>query len=179
MNLLHTLVAATLALPTLALTSASAQEAPPPITAATPPQPSGRPVPAVIQKWADAWNTADAAGMAELFTENGVYQDFAFGARIEGKAGVAAWVELTLQNIPDTRGVILDAFKVGDRAAVQWTFSGTPIRMGPVEGTGRSFSVPATSVFVLEGDRIRSVHDYYNRAEIFRQLGLPSDGFAP
>ena len=92
---------------------------------------------------------------------------------------MASWVELTVQNIPDAHGVILDAFRVGDRAAVQWIFSGTPLQMGPVEGTGKSFSVPATSIFVLEGDRIRAVHDYYNRAEVFRQLGLPSDGFTP
>ena len=169
------LTLAVLTVTTLVGSSALAQA----ITAATPPQPTERPVPAVVQQWMTAWNQADAEGMAALFTEDGVYQDFAFGAKIQGREGVAGWVELTVQNIPDTRGVILDAFRVGDRAAVQWVFSGTPIRMGPVEGTGESFSVPATSVFVLEGDRIRAVHDYYNRAEIFRQLGLPSDGFAP
>ena len=149
------------------------------ITAAIPPAPSERPVPPVIERWMDAWNQADAEGMAALFTEKGVYQDFAFGARVEGKEGVASWVELTVQNIPDARGRVLDAFRVGDRAAVQWVFSGTPIRMGPVEGTGKSFSVPVTSVFVLQGDRIHEVSDYYNRAEVFRQVGLPSDGFAP
>ena len=46
-----------------------------------------RPVPEVVQRWADAWNTADAQGMAELFTENEVYQDFAFGAKIKVRRG--------------------------------------------------------------------------------------------
>lgn len=149
------------------------------ITAARPIQATERPVPPVIARWLDAWNRGDAQAMAALFTEDGVYQDFAFGARVEGQEGVAGWVELTVQNIPDARGRVLDAFRVGDRAAVQWVFRGTPLRMGPVEGTGRSFAVPATSVFVLQGERIREVNDYYNRAEVFRQLGLPSDGFAP
>lgn len=171
-------ITALLVLTAFALASAQSPTMPA-ITAATPPQPTERPVPEVVQRWMDAWNNADAEGMAALFTETGVYQDFAFGARVEGQEGVAGWVELTVQNIPDARGEILDAFRVGDRAAVQWTFSGTPLRMGPVEGTGASFSVPVTSVLVLEGDRIRAVHDYYNRAEIFRQLDLPSDGFAP
>ncbi len=169
------LTLAVLTLTTLGGSPALAQT----ITAAVPPAPSESPVPEVVRRWMTAWNQADAQGMAALFTENGVYQDFAFGARVEGKEGVAGWVELTVQNIPDARGVVLDAFRVGDRAAVQWVFHGTPIRMGPVEGTGKSFSVPVTSVFVLEGDRIREVSDYYNRAEVFRQVGLPSDGFAP
>ena len=172
---LRNLTLAVLTLTTLGASLAPAQV----ITAAVPPAPSERPVPEVVARWLDAWNQADARGMAALFTENGVYQDFAFGARVQGREGVAGWVELTVQNIPDARGVVLDAFRVGDRAAVQWVFSGTPIRMGPVEGTGKSFSVPVTSVFVLQGDRIHEVSDYYNRAEVFRQVGLPSDGFAP
>lgn len=157
---------------------ASAPVAAQAITAATPPRPTGSPVPPLVQSWMDAWNSGDAQAMADLFTENGVYQDFAFGARAQGQAGVSSWVGLTVQNIPDAHGVILDAFQTGDRAAVQWVFSGTPLRMGPVEGTGESFSVPATSVFILKGGRIQAVHDYYNRAEIFRQLGLPTDAFS-
>lgn len=179
MNKFKNTLKATAVLVLTTLTVAYGQAAAPAITAATPPQPTERPVPEVVQKWMDAWNSADASGMAALFTEGGVYQDYAFGAKVQGKDGVAGWVELTVQNIPDARGEIIDAFRVGDRAAVQWIFTGTPIRMGPVEGTGKSFSVPATSVFVLEGNRIRAVHDYYNRAELFAQLGLLSDGFAP
>lgn len=170
-------ITAVLVLTTLAV--AYGQAAAPAITGSTPPTPTGRPVPPIVQRWMDAWNSADAGGMAALFTKEGVYQDYAFGAKVQGKDGVAGWVELTVQNIPDARGEIIDAFRVGDRAAVQWIFTGTPIRMGPVEGTGKSFSVPATSIFILKGDRIQEVRDYYNRAELFRQLGLSSDGFAP
>ncbi len=172
----NTLVAAVFVLTTLAVAYGQTTPA---ITAATSPTPTGRPVPKVVQRWMDAWNSADTSGMAALFTQNGIYQDYAFGAKVQGKEGVAGWVELTVQNIPDARGEIIDAFRMGDRAAVQWVFSGTPLRMGPVEGTGKFFSVPATSVFILKGDRIQEVRDYYNRAELFRQLGLPSDGFTP
>lgn len=103
-------------------------------------------MPSIVQKGADAWNNGDARGMAALFTDDGVYQDFAFGARNQGKAN-ASWVTLTVQKIPGAKAVILDAFQIGDRVAVQWVFSGTPIRLGPVESTGKSFAVPATSIF--------------------------------
>lgn len=178
MNVLTPLNNLTLAVPTVTTLGGSPALAQA-ITAATPPSPSGRPVPPVVARWMNAWNSGDTQALAALFTTNGVYQDFAFGARVEGREGVALWVELTVQNIPDARGTILDAFRIGDRAAVQWVVSGTPIRMGPVEGNGKSFSVPATSVFILEGERIQAVHDFYNRAEGLRQLGLSSDTFAP
>lgn len=164
-----------LALTVLTLMSVTAAQG---VAAATPPLPTGRPVPQIVQQWADAWNKADAKGMAGLFTDDGVYQDFAFEARFQGKVGVAGWVTLTVDAIPDARAVILDAFQAGDRVAVQWIFTGTPRRLGGIASTGKSFSIPVTSVFFLKQNRIQMVADYYNRAEIFQQLGLPSDAWA-
>lgn len=134
-------------------------------------------MPSIVQKWADAWNNGDARGMAALFTDDGVYQDFAFGARNQGKAN-ASWVTLTVQKIPGAKAVILDAFQIGDRVAMQWVFSGTPIRLGPVESTGKSFAVPATSIFFLKNGRIQEVADDDNRADLFGQLGLPTAAFS-
>ncbi|MGY2894361.1 ester cyclase [Deinococcus sp. UYEF24] len=144
-------------------------------TGATLPAASGRPVPSIVQKWADAWNHADPAGMVQLFTDDGVYQDFAFQAKNTGKDGVAGWVALTLKSIPNSHAALLDAFQIGDRAAVQWVFSGTPVGFGDLGG--RSFSVPVTSVFELKGGKIEQVTDSYNRADLFHQLGLPSDSW--
>lgn len=169
MTTLRTLTALTiLAIPSLSL-------ALPYPTGATLPAASGRPVPAIVQNWADAWNHADAAGMANLFTSDGVYQDFAFQAKNTGQDGVAGWVTLTLKSIPNSHATLLDAFQIGDRAAVQWVFSGTPVGFGDLGG--KSFSVPVTSVFQLKEGKIEQVIDYYNRADIFHQLGLPSDSW--
>ncbi len=113
--------------------------------------------------------------MASLFTSDGVYQDFALQTKNTGQDGVAGWVTLTLKSIPDSHATLLDAFQIGDRAAVQWAFSGTPVGFGDLGG--KSFSVPVTSVFQLKGGKIEQVIDYYNRADIFHQLGLPSDSW--
>ncbi|WP_216329354.1 ester cyclase [Deinococcus aestuarii] len=169
------LLKTTLALALLTLMSVTAAQG---VATATPPLPTQRPVPPIVQQWADAWNKADAGGMAKLFTDDGVYQDFAFEARFQGKANVAGWVTLTVDAIPDARAVILDAFQAGDRVAVQWVFTGTTRRLGTMASTGKSFLVPVTSVFFLKGGRIQMVADYYNRAEVFQQLGLPSDAWA-
>ncbi len=157
--------------------SASAQESLiGPITPETAPT-TTHPVPPVVEAWMNAWNTGDAKAMRALFAEDGVLQDFAFQAQAEGREGVAAWVDLTLQSIPDTRVEIIEAFGSDERIAVTWVFSGTPESIGTVPGTGASFSVPAVSIFELEDDLIVRLGDYYNRADLLGQLGYP-DPFA-
>lgn len=132
-----------------------------------------RAVPRVAREWAAAWNSGDGQRMAALFTEDGVYEDFAFERRYQGREAIASWVSLTLQVIPDTRIEVTDAFRSGDRVAVEFVFSGTPGELVPgVPATGRSFSVPGVSVFELRGGRLAQVSDYYNVDTLYRQIGL-------
>ncbi|ALG08433.1 hypothetical protein H4W33_009590 [Kibdelosporangium phytohabitans] len=75
------------------------------------------------------------------------------------------------------------AFRDGDNIAVTWTFSGTFTGKTPFtppdNPAGRSFSVPATSVIAMRHGRVGSVDDYYNLADILRQVGLPAGPFTP
>lgn len=138
------------------------------------------PFPSIVQRWADAWNTADADGMAELFTADGVYEDVAFQFSSRGKEGVAMWVSITNQGLSGVNVEVIDAFRRGDQVAVRWTFSGTVKALGTTQVEGsKPFSVPAASLFVMDGDRIRSVTDFYNLADLLRQSGIPADAYVP
>lgn len=139
------------------------------------------PVPRPVRDWAAAWNTGDSQRMAALFTEDGVYEDKAFGTVFEGKDGVAQWVSITTASINDTQVEVHDAFRKGDRIAVRWTFSGTDSAggLGGQPPTGRSFAVPAVSVFEMKGNKIERVEDYYNLADLLGQLGLSPAGAPP
>lgn len=151
--------------------AAAAQDAPPSADASIPP---------IVEQWAAAWNDYDAAGMAALFTEDGVYRDEAFQGTFTGREGIATWVEITADAIPKSELEVIDAFQAGDRVAVRWVFHGTPLRFGPLQATGESFSVPVVSVLDMEGDLIRQVTDFYNLADVFRQVGVdPSDWVPP
>jgi steroid delta-isomerase-like uncharacterized protein len=136
-------------------------------------------LPPIAQQWMNAWNDKDPEAMTALFTEDGTYEDLAFQAKFQGKEAVAAWVRLTADHIPDLKGEIIDAFQSGDKVAVRWTFTGTPLEMGPIQGTGKTFSVPAASLIELRGGRIASVTDFYNLADLFRQLGLDAGDWVP
>lgn len=119
--------------------------------------------------------------MAELFTEDGVYEDLAFGFVMEGKQGVVDWVSITLAGAPDTNVDVVYAFEAGERAAAHWIFSGTHTgAWGPdLPPTGEPFLLPVASLFELEGELIRRVHDYYNLATWLRQVGLPAGPYDP
>lgn len=136
-----------------------------------------RSMPRVVREWASAWNAGSPERMAGLFTEDGVYEDHAFQVVFQGRDGVAQWVSITSEAIDDTHVEIHGAFRRGDRIAVQWTFSGTDSAsgLGGQPPTGNSFSVPATSIFEMKGNKIRRVDDYYNLADLLRQIMPPAD----
>lgn len=138
-------------------------------------------VPPVVARWAAAWNAQDPAAMAALFTDDGVYEDLAFGASFEGKEGVAEWVGITSSVIPDAAVELVGAFRAGDRATAEWIFTGTQLPAAGIEAqVGReSFSIRVASVFELEGDRIRRVTDYYNPSAAQAQPGAATPTAAP
>jgi steroid delta-isomerase-like uncharacterized protein len=140
-----------------------------------------RPVPRVVRQWADAWNNGSPERMAALFTDDGTYEDHAFQVAFHGKDGVAQWVSITTGAIDETHVEVTRAFRGGDRIAVEWTFSGknTAGGLAGLPPTGKSFSVPAVSIFEMEGNEIRRVDDYYNLADLLRQVGLPSGAWVP
>jgi steroid delta-isomerase-like uncharacterized protein len=133
--------------------------------------------PVVAQRWMDAWNARDPQAMCELFTADGIYEDTAFKIRAQGRQGVAAWIKISIDHIPDLRGEIDDAFQANDRVAVRWMFSGTPRMLGPVQGTGKPYSVPVLTIMELREGLIARVTDCYNLADLLQQIELPLDSF--
>ena len=136
-------------------------------------------IPQVVERWAAAWNAHDPAAMTALFTDDGLYEDLAFGASFQGKDGVAEWVTITTSVIPDAAVDLVAAYQAGDRATAEWIFSGSQIAPPDAEGQapGGTFSIRAASVFELEGDLIRRVSDYYNPTTVQSQPGqaTPAD----
>ncbi|MEZ7005494.1 ester cyclase [Streptomyces sp. AD55] len=138
-------------------------------------------IPRVAAAWAKAWNNADPRAMASLFTENGVYQDNAFQVAMTGPEGVATWVNITGKSIANTHVRVMDAFQQGNRIAVRWEFSGTDTGAFAKDrpATGKSFTVPATTVIDLKNGKIQQLTDYYNLADLLRQVGLPAGVWTP
>jgi len=141
--------------------------------------PATPPIPAIAGQWMTAWNTKSPQAMAALFTNDGVYEDLAFQFASTGHKAIAGWIAMGADHLPDLRIEITDAFEFGDRVAVRWIFSATPLLLGSVPGTGKPFSVPAASIFELREGKVAKAQDYYNLADVLRQLGLPAGPYMP
>lgn len=157
----------------------AAPAAAPPVPAIPPMTPTA--VPPIVAHWAAAWETGDGAAMAALFTEDGLYEDLAFEGYSKGREQTGQWVAITVDTLTEIRAEITGAQEAGDRIGFEWVFSGR--QTGPlfpdIAPSGREFRVRATTTFVMDGDLIRRDSDYYNLATVFRQLGLPADGYVP
>ena len=136
-------------------------------------------MPSIVEHWRDAWNAPDPQAMGALFTPDGTYEDLAFQVTSTGRQAVAEWVRVTRGHMPDLHVDVADAFQVGDRIAVRWTSSATPVCLATVPGTGKRFSVPAASLWEVPDGRIATARDYYNLADLLRQLGLPAGPYVP
>ncbi len=154
-------------------TSADAQPATPPPTPTS--------VPPIVAHWVAAWEAGDGTGVAALFTEDGLYEDLAFEAYNVGHEEVGQWVTITTHALSAIRAEVVHVVQGDGRIAFEWVFSGeqTGPFPGDIPATGRAFSVRALSTFEMEGDLIRHASDFYNLATLFRQLGLPVDGYVP
>ncbi|GAA0589990.1 SnoaL-like domain-containing protein [Kribbella sandramycini] len=142
----------------------------------------GRHTPRIVQQWANAWNTADPVAMSKLFARDGTYTDHAFQASFTGPAGARQWGEITRRAISPLKVTIHDTIVDGDRIAITWTFSGTFTThhpFAPYNPAGKSFAVPATTILTLHHHRLTSAADYYNLADLLRQLNLPAGPFTP
>lgn len=129
--------------------------------------------PNVVSAWREAWVGRDPAELGALFTVDGTYRDLAFEVTWRGPAEIATWKQITDRGISGLSVTVDDAFRDGDHVAIQWTFAGT------LAGAPRAFSVPAATVLRLDGDLIAEDADYYNRAAILAQSGLPPNWTPP
>jgi hypothetical protein len=129
----------------------------------------GDQVPAIVRRWAAAWGTTDTRDLARMYTKDAVYTDRALNLVFRGREGVTEWETGSHQLTDNIRVEVTGGFRGHDGAVVQGVFS------GHIAGAPRPFAVPLVTVLRLRGNLIRSSDDYYNRAEILTESGLPAD----
>ncbi|GAA4195334.1 hypothetical protein GCM10022252_40960 [Streptosporangium oxazolinicum] len=125
--------------------------------------------PAIAGAWEKAWNSKDPKRLAALFTGDGRYSDHALGQTFKGRDGVAQWATVTKQFVGNAKVKVNSAFADDGQVAISWTFS------GHLAGAPKPFSVPAATILRMRGNKIVTNDDYYNRADVLSQSGLPAD----
>ncbi len=126
-----------------------------------------------LRQYYDAWSRQDIDAVMGFFTDASSFEDLGLAYKFEGLEQILSFVELTYAGSPDFR-VQPTKIIVGDgAAAAAWTMSGTHSGDYPgLPATGKRFRVRASSIINFDGDRIKTIVDYWNLVEFKRSVGL-------
>jgi steroid delta-isomerase-like uncharacterized protein len=106
------------------------------------------------QKYVDAWNRQDVITVASFHGNDCIYEDVAYGVKVEGLENVSRFVENVFKSIPDFSIEVVNFFAAEEFGVGEWIMSGTR-----KEGYFRERGT--TVIEILDGKFVRN-SDYHN-----------------
>jgi steroid delta-isomerase-like uncharacterized protein len=126
------------------------------------------------QSLVDAWNSHDPDRILALFTDDPIYEDVAMGVANRGREAILRFLRAGAAGM-DTRFALMQAVTGPDRAAFEWTMTGTSTRAEPGGAATRTFTVRGASVLDIVGGRISHIRDYWDHGTLTRQLRVQTE----
>ena len=127
--------------------------------------------PALLRCFSDAVVKNDGAGLAALFTDDGVYEDGFFGAH-KGPDAIAAMLARFHDTGADYRWDFFDPLCDGRIGYARWRFSYAS-KMPGAEGKPVVFE--GMSLFEFRGDRIAHYSEAFDRGVALVQQEFPAE----
>jgi steroid delta-isomerase-like uncharacterized protein len=128
---------------------------------------------ALAQAWIAAWNSHDADAVADLFTNDAVFEELPFGIVKHGPAEIRELAQFWFTVFPDFKLEAVNSTLKGQHATVEWILSATDVGL---YRTGKQISGRGVSVIDLHGRKIARQSEYYDLAGILREIGLLPPG---
>lgn len=127
----------------------------------------------LLRAFTAAVEAGDGAGLARLFTEDGIYDDVFYGA-FAGREAIAGMIADRFRRDGEAfRWRMIDPVSDGETGYAQWAFS---YRSKMPHSAGRRVTMQGVGCFKLAPDgRIRRYSDIANAAVTLRQLGVPGE----
>lgn len=131
-----------------------------------------------VERYAGAWNGCDTAAMAELLTDEIVWEDPALPGPARGIAEVQEFMRTSFRAFPDLRFSEPDPPAIavsGDLVLWVWHMEGThqgkisPPGFAP---TGRTVAIDGVDQWTMRDGRIARYRAFYDMNELARQLGI-------
>ena len=126
----------------------------------------------IINQLFSAWNSRDPDRLANLFSEDAVYEDVSAGQKNQGRNEVRKWAAGAFADIDSFKLELVSSFAHNGRGVAEWVWSGTD---KGVLKTGKSFSVRGVSIIEIRKGKVSNYKEYYDFAAVMRQLGLLPD----
>lgn len=123
----------------------------------------------VAENWITGWNSHDVEKIIPVFTDDALYEDVTFGEVNHGSGELRKFAASFLDAVPDLHMELIHSSVENGHGTIEWRLSGTD---KGVYKTGKKFSVRGASIIDLRGEKISRNLDFYDSAEIMRQVGL-------
>ena len=127
---------------------------------------------ATIQRYYDAFNAGDTAGMIACLSDEFVH-DVNEGDRRSGKEAFAAFCDLMSATYKEElTDIVVMVTEDGTRGAAEFVVNGTYLKTDPglPEAHGQTYRLPAGGFLSLKNGLITRVTTYYNLQEWTRQV---------
>ena len=128
----------------------------------------------IVRGMFEALNARDYARAAGAIAEHCRWESVAAETVHQGPGAIVAGLREFVAAFPDWRADVVRVIAIGPWAVVEWDSSGTfehPFRGRPANG--KRFRRRGCSVAEIEGAKIVRYRDYYDRATLLQQLGMP------
>jgi len=126
---------------------------------------------ALARRAYDAINQGNLAAFYEVFTPDFVLHNASM--TIQGLEAYKQWLSMYLAAFPDAHFTLEDLIVEGDTVVVRQTFRGT--HKGDLPGlpaTNKSCAIRGSTIFELQGDKIRRNSDYWDMVTFLKQVGV-------
>lgn len=126
----------------------------------------------LLDEWAAFWSSHDMDGVTALFTDDCTYEDVTLGVVNHGKEELRQFGSGFLAAMPDVEFRLNSKVAGQDRAALEWTMTGTQTGpLGDLPATGKSCTVRGSSVLELRNGLFSRCSDYWDMMTLLKQLG--------
>jgi len=122
---------------------------------------------ATLKRFAAAVETGDGNALADLFTDDGVYDDYFFGPSQPGREGIVAMLAHFYEGGRAFKWEFYDPVVAGDRGYASYRFS---YESTLPEAKGARVVFEGISRFALKDGRIRHYSEVFDRGAALAQL---------
>lgn len=121
---------------------------------------------AVVKAMIQKWETLDADGIADMFTEDGVLHSVMIDP-IKGREAIRPRMKFLVDNATHMKLNVRNWAVTGNTVFIERTDEFT--------FKGHAGKVPVVGVLVVEGDKVKEWREYYDRKELLEAMGVKED----
>lgn len=125
---------------------------------------------AVVEKMIDAWNRRDWKLVGDLFAEDGVLHSMMIEP-VNGRPAIAERINALGAGIESITLHIHNIGRIGDVVVIE--------RTDEFVYKGHHGKVPVVGILEVEGDHVKVWREYYDRAELLREMGIKEEFHQP